>query len=65
MPPHREYAKEIIMSLIEVSRMDGIRDIIPMMARSLFAKAWLAEYNGEYDKAAEMLDKAVEAESNA
>ena len=53
------------MSLIEVSRMEGIADIKPMMARSLFAKAWLAEYNGEHEKAAELLDKAVEAEANA
>ena len=49
------------MTLMEVYKMDGIKDLRPSV-RVPFAKAWLFEYNGDFAAAAEMLDKAVEAE---
>lgn len=49
------------MTQMEVYKMDGIKDLPPMI-RVPFGKAWLAEYNGDNVLAAQLLDSAVEAE---
>lgn len=48
------------MTQIEVYKMEGIKDL-PMAVRVPFGKAWFAEYNGNHELAAELLDKAVAA----
>lgn len=49
------------MSQMEAYKLPGIVDL-PMKVRLLFGKAWFAEYSGDYDNAARLLDEAVEAE---
>lgn len=50
------------MTQMEVYKMDGIKDL-PVAVRVPFGKAWLAEQNGDNEAAAELLDKAVQAEA--
>lgn len=47
--------------LLNASREEGVIDL-PMAVRAGFAKALIAERNGDEATALELLDKAVEAE---
>jgi hypothetical protein len=51
------------MTQMEVYKLDGIKDL-PIAVRVPFAKAWLAEHNGDNELAATLLDAAVQAEQD-
>jgi len=50
------------MTALDFCKMDGVRDLTPAV-KLPFAKALLAEYNGNTAEANEWLEKAIEAEA--
>ena len=47
------------MTAAEISRLDGVRDIQPLMARGKFALALKAEASGNHERADELLNEAI------
>ncbi len=52
------------MKLGEVSKLDGVEDIKPALARGKFAQALIAEAKGEHDKAEEKASEAADLAIN-
>ena len=50
------------MTVPEVSRLEGVVDLKPLMVRGKFALALRAEAAGDHDKAERLLTEAVEKE---
>lgn len=50
-------------TLSEVTKLDGVSDIQPVMARGKFAQALMAEAKGDHSKAEAFLQDAVEKAS--
>ncbi len=46
------------MALAEVSRLPGVKDLQPLMARAKFAKALMLEAEGKKEEAEKMLQDA-------
>tara|TARA_R110000824_G_scaffold182563_1_gene363531 strand:- start:51 stop:230 length:180 start_codon:yes stop_codon:yes gene_type:complete len=51
------------MGVKDINKMSGIGDL-PLKVRGPFAQALKAEGQGDHERAAERLDKAVEAEAS-
>ena len=51
------------MKMADVSRLPGVVDIKPLMARGKFAQALIAEAQGDHVRAAVLLDEAVQRET--
>ena len=47
------------MTMMEVSKLPGVADITPLMARGKFAQALIAEAKGDSARAAVLLDEAI------
>ena len=50
------------MSLVEIAKLDGVKDLRPMLTKARFAQALKAEAEGRPADAARLLDEAVAAE---
>jgi len=53
------------VGLMAVTKEDGVHDLQPMKARAEFARALLAERNGDEAKALEHLELAIQAQAEA
>lgn len=49
------------IGFVAVTKLPGVSDITPVMAKGLFAKALIAEAEGKHTEAAELLERAIKA----